>query len=208
MRSQRGSGNVVVRGEAPGLHAYPPIRTVSDLCARTNSASPSRRRPRRWPRSAAKPRGPRRPRAHARARGDALDTRRLSPARRPQLRVPSRGGARDAQPVLPEDGRDDPELHRRRAPRPHDVRRRGPARTRAPHPRRARRDLRGDPPPGAGARRSRKWSATSPPRATSCSSDRRSRAGRTDRARVAVRKSDHPVSGAAGGAAQPKEDRT
>ena len=31
VRSQRGSGNVVVRGEAPGLHAYPPIRTVSDL---------------------------------------------------------------------------------------------------------------------------------------------------------------------------------
>ena len=31
VRSQRGSGNVVVRGEAPGAHAYPPIRTVSDL---------------------------------------------------------------------------------------------------------------------------------------------------------------------------------
>jgi len=31
VRSQRGSGNVVVRGEAPGRHAYPPIRTVSDL---------------------------------------------------------------------------------------------------------------------------------------------------------------------------------
>ena len=31
VRSQRGSGNVVVRGEPPGLHAYPPIRTVSDL---------------------------------------------------------------------------------------------------------------------------------------------------------------------------------
>ena len=31
VRSQRGSGNVVVRGESPGLHGYPPIRTVSDL---------------------------------------------------------------------------------------------------------------------------------------------------------------------------------
>ena len=31
VRSQRGSGNVVTRGEAPGSHAYPPIRTVSDL---------------------------------------------------------------------------------------------------------------------------------------------------------------------------------
>ena len=31
VRSQRGSGNVVVRGESPGLHAYPPIHTVSDL---------------------------------------------------------------------------------------------------------------------------------------------------------------------------------
>jgi len=31
VRSQRGSGNIVVRGESPGLHAYPPIRTVSDL---------------------------------------------------------------------------------------------------------------------------------------------------------------------------------
>jgi DNA-binding FadR family transcriptional regulator len=31
VRSQRGSGNVVLRGESPGLHAYPPIRTVSDL---------------------------------------------------------------------------------------------------------------------------------------------------------------------------------
>jgi len=31
VRSQRGSGNVVVRGEPPGMHAYPPIRTVSDL---------------------------------------------------------------------------------------------------------------------------------------------------------------------------------
>ena len=31
VRSQRGSGNVVVRGEAPGLVSYPPIRTVSDL---------------------------------------------------------------------------------------------------------------------------------------------------------------------------------
>ncbi len=31
VRSQRGSGNVVVRGESPGQHAYPPIRTVSDL---------------------------------------------------------------------------------------------------------------------------------------------------------------------------------
>lgn len=31
VRSQRGSGNVVVRGETPGLMAYPPIRTVSDL---------------------------------------------------------------------------------------------------------------------------------------------------------------------------------
>lgn len=31
VRSQRGSGNVVVRGEPPGINAYPPIRTVSDL---------------------------------------------------------------------------------------------------------------------------------------------------------------------------------
>jgi|SoiMethySBSTD1v2_1073268.scaffolds.fasta_scaffold152292_2 DNA-binding FadR family transcriptional regulator len=31
VRSQRGSGNVVVRGEAPGIAAYPAIRTVSDL---------------------------------------------------------------------------------------------------------------------------------------------------------------------------------
>ena len=31
VRSQRGSGNVVVRGEPPGMNAYPPIRTVSDL---------------------------------------------------------------------------------------------------------------------------------------------------------------------------------
>ena len=31
MRSQRGSGSVVTRGEAPGAHAYPAIRTVSDL---------------------------------------------------------------------------------------------------------------------------------------------------------------------------------
>ena len=31
VRSQRGSGSVVVRGEAPGSHAYPAIRTVSDL---------------------------------------------------------------------------------------------------------------------------------------------------------------------------------
>lgn len=31
VRSQRGSGNVVVRGEPPGMQAYPPIRTVSDL---------------------------------------------------------------------------------------------------------------------------------------------------------------------------------
>ena len=31
VKSQRGSGNVVVRGESPGLHGYPPIRTVSDL---------------------------------------------------------------------------------------------------------------------------------------------------------------------------------
>jgi DNA-binding FadR family transcriptional regulator len=31
VRSQRGSGNVVVRGESPGSNAYPPIRTVSDL---------------------------------------------------------------------------------------------------------------------------------------------------------------------------------
>src|SRR3982750_3364634 len=31
VRSQRGSGNVVVRGEAPGQQAYPPIRTISDL---------------------------------------------------------------------------------------------------------------------------------------------------------------------------------
>ena len=31
VRSQRGSGSVVTRGEAPGAHAYPPIRTVSDL---------------------------------------------------------------------------------------------------------------------------------------------------------------------------------
>ncbi|MEP6941445.1 MAG: FadR/GntR family transcriptional regulator [Betaproteobacteria bacterium] len=31
VRSQRGSGNVVVRGEPPGRHAYPPIKTVSDL---------------------------------------------------------------------------------------------------------------------------------------------------------------------------------
>jgi DNA-binding FadR family transcriptional regulator len=35
VRSQRGSGNVVVRGELPGLHAYPPIRTVSDLLRST-----------------------------------------------------------------------------------------------------------------------------------------------------------------------------
>lgn len=31
VRSQRGSGSVVVRGEPPGMQAYPPIRTVSDL---------------------------------------------------------------------------------------------------------------------------------------------------------------------------------
>ena len=31
VRSQRGSGNVVVRGEAPGRHAYPPIRSIADL---------------------------------------------------------------------------------------------------------------------------------------------------------------------------------
>ena len=31
VRSQRGSGTIVVRGEAAGMHAYPPIRTVSDL---------------------------------------------------------------------------------------------------------------------------------------------------------------------------------
>jgi len=31
VRSRRGSGSVVVRGEEPGSHAYPPIRTVSDL---------------------------------------------------------------------------------------------------------------------------------------------------------------------------------
>lgn len=31
VRSQRGSGNVVVRGETPGRMSYPPIRTVSDL---------------------------------------------------------------------------------------------------------------------------------------------------------------------------------
>jgi DNA-binding FadR family transcriptional regulator len=31
VRSQRGSGSVVTRGEAPGSQAYPPIRTVSDL---------------------------------------------------------------------------------------------------------------------------------------------------------------------------------
>lgn len=31
VQSHRGSGNVVVRGEPPGMHAYPPIRTVSDL---------------------------------------------------------------------------------------------------------------------------------------------------------------------------------
>ena len=31
VRSQRGSGNVVVRGEAPGRQAYPPIRTIADL---------------------------------------------------------------------------------------------------------------------------------------------------------------------------------
>jgi DNA-binding FadR family transcriptional regulator len=31
VRSQRGSGNVVVRGEAPGQQAFPPIRTIADL---------------------------------------------------------------------------------------------------------------------------------------------------------------------------------
>jgi GntR family transcriptional regulator, transcriptional repressor for pyruvate dehydrogenase complex len=31
VRSQRGSGSVVVRGEAPGQQAYPPIRTIADL---------------------------------------------------------------------------------------------------------------------------------------------------------------------------------
>jgi len=31
VRSQRGSGTVVVRGEPPGLAAYPPIRTIADL---------------------------------------------------------------------------------------------------------------------------------------------------------------------------------
>jgi len=31
VRSQRGSGTIVVRGEAPGKHAYPPIRTLADL---------------------------------------------------------------------------------------------------------------------------------------------------------------------------------
>jgi DNA-binding FadR family transcriptional regulator len=31
VRSQRGSGTVVVRGEPPGVQAYPPIRTISDL---------------------------------------------------------------------------------------------------------------------------------------------------------------------------------
>ena len=31
IRSQRGSGSIVVRGESPGLAAYPPIRTIGDL---------------------------------------------------------------------------------------------------------------------------------------------------------------------------------
>ncbi|MDQ6620064.1 MAG: FCD domain-containing protein [Pseudomonadota bacterium] len=31
VRSQRGSGSIVLRGEAPGTHGYPGIRTVSDL---------------------------------------------------------------------------------------------------------------------------------------------------------------------------------
>ena len=31
VRSQRGSGSVVVRGEPPGAHAYPQIKTISDL---------------------------------------------------------------------------------------------------------------------------------------------------------------------------------
>ena len=31
IRSQRGSGSVVVKGETPGLSAYPPIRTIGDL---------------------------------------------------------------------------------------------------------------------------------------------------------------------------------
>ncbi|MEO5699942.1 MAG: FadR/GntR family transcriptional regulator [Casimicrobiaceae bacterium] len=31
VRSQRGSGSVVLKGELPGTRAYPPIRTVSDL---------------------------------------------------------------------------------------------------------------------------------------------------------------------------------
>ena len=31
IRSQRGSGSVVTRGEAPGTHGFPQIRTVSDL---------------------------------------------------------------------------------------------------------------------------------------------------------------------------------
>lgn len=31
VHSQRGSGNVVVRGELPGVQAYPPIRTIADL---------------------------------------------------------------------------------------------------------------------------------------------------------------------------------
>jgi GntR family transcriptional repressor for pyruvate dehydrogenase complex len=31
IRSQRGSGSIVLRGELPGLQAYPPIRTIADL---------------------------------------------------------------------------------------------------------------------------------------------------------------------------------
>jgi GntR family transcriptional repressor for pyruvate dehydrogenase complex len=103
VRSQRGSGSIVTRGEAPGTHAYPAIRTVSDLlrsyefritveCATA---------------------------AMAAERRDAIDiadiARTLERAESsidrgvlhllggPQLRLPSRGSARHAQSVLSED---------------------------------------------------------------------------------------------------------
>ena len=97
VRSQRGSGNVVLRGEAPGALAYPPIRSISDLMrsyefrmtveAATASLAAERR-------SASDLADLERTLARA---ADELDHGVLPPARRPQLRVPPRGGACDAQ---------------------------------------------------------------------------------------------------------------
>ena len=75
VRSQRGSGSVVVRGEAPGVQAYPPIRTVSDLLRSyefritVESATAAMAAERR---EASRPRGPRRARSIAPT--DAIDT--------------------------------------------------------------------------------------------------------------------------------------